>query len=260
MIKRKRRGATTLGKPASDRWKQIGRRGFRWLGQFLALAGFVAGCYWAGQKALDPAVLPLRHVHLEGELRHLNEVDMQRVVEAYLGQNFLILDIDALHTHFAANPWIERVTVRRRWPDTLEVGFQERIPFGRWGENEMVDIDGERFRPGTIPESGPWPLLSGPDGHERELIRVYREASVLADQAGLRLVRLIQDERRAWRMVFANGLEIWLGKELLMGRLRRFVDIYPQVLSERTDEVAAVDLRYTNGFAVRWKATTSSAG
>jgi cell division protein FtsQ len=259
MIKRRRRGATILAKPASDQWWKIGMSVVRWLGQFLALVGFVAGCYWLSQKVLDPALFPLRHVHLEGKLRNLSKADMQQVVRAYLGQNFFVLDIDALHGHFAANPWISQVNVRRRWPDTLEISFQERTPFGHWGENEMVDIHGERFRPGSVRQPGPWPQLMGPDGHERTLIRVHREASVLFNQVGLKLVQLIQDERRAWRMVFANGIEIWLGKEHLMQRLRRFVDIYPQILSERTDQVAVVDLRYTNGFAVRWKTETITA-
>ena len=259
MIKRRRHGATILAKPASAQWRKIGMRGVRWLGQVLALVGFVAGCYWLGQKVLDPALFPLRHVQLEGKLRNLSEADMQRVVQEYLGQNFFVLDIDALHGRFAAHPWISQVNVRRRWPDTLEIGFQERTPFGRWGENEMVDINGERFRPDSVHQPGPWPRLIGPDGHERTLIRVYREASVLTDQVGLSLVQLIQDERRAWRMVFANGIEIWLGKEDLMRRLRRFVDIYPQILSERTAQVAVVDLRYTNGFAVRWKTETITA-
>lgn len=259
MFGRKRRGATTLAKSSSERWKKIRKGGIRVLGQLLILVGFVAGCYWVSQKLVDPALFPLRHVNFEGELRNLNEADMRPVVESYLGQNFFVLDIDALHARFADNPWIEQVSVRRRWPDRLSVGFQERTPFGRWGENEMVDVNGERFRPTAIRQPGPWPQLSGPDGREKELIRVYLEASEKANQAGLRLVRLIQDERRAWRMEFANGVEIWLGKERLMSRLQRFVDIYPEVLAGRIQEVAVVDLRYTNGFAVRWKTVVDSA-
>ncbi len=54
-------------------------------------------------------------------------------------------------------------------------------------------------------------------------------------------------------MKFSNGIEVKQGRENLMQRLRRFVDIYPRVLSERSSEVATVDLRYISGFAVRWK-------
>jgi cell division septal protein FtsQ len=53
-------------------------------------------------------------------------------------------------------------------------------------------------------------------------------------------------------MQFANGIEINLGREDFTERLQRFVDIYPRILASQSDKIAVVDLRYTNGFAVRW--------
>jgi cell division protein FtsQ len=249
MVRRRRHGASVRGPRVPGPWRITGGRP---LMAALLLAGIGFGLYSGIQKLLDPVVFPLRHIHIVGELRNLNKADLQPLVERYLGQNFFVLDIDALQAAFAANPWIEHVAVRRRWPDGLEVRFRERIAFGFWGQDEMVDVNGIRFRPGVIRESGPWPRLLGPDGQEETVIRTYREASALVDKIGLAITQLVQDERRAWWLKFANGVEVNLGREQFTQRLQRFVAIYPQVLAGRIAEIAAVDLRYSNGFAVRW--------
>ncbi|NJN46334.1 MAG: cell division protein FtsQ/DivIB [Candidatus Competibacteraceae bacterium] len=256
----KRHGATPL-KPQEDqalrRWLNW-RLWLRWTGVAMVLAGIGAGLYSAGQRLLDPEQFPLRHVRLNGELRNLDEADLRALLETQLGQNFFALDIDAIHAAFAANPWIREVRVQRQWPDTLRINFHERSVFGYWGEDEMIDINGQRFRPANIRQTGVWPRLAGPDGHEIQLMNAYREATALLKSVGLQLTRLVQDERRAWWMELANGLELSLGREHFDQRLRRFIDIYPRILAEQIDRIAMVDLRYVNGFAVRWADSTET--
>ena len=183
---RKRRGATTrrpagVRVPAPAFWKP----GLRLLGLLAALTAVAVGGQVAGRRLLDPAEFPLRHVQLDGRLLNLSEADLQRVVRAYLGQNFFQMDIDALQAAFAAEPWIASVSVRRQWPDTLAVRFEERTAFGHWGADEMVDVDGERFRPATLRQTGPWPLLAGPDGHELTLIQTWQAVTAQLEPLGL---------------------------------------------------------------------------
>ena len=55
------------------------------------------------------------------------------------------------------------------------------------------------------------------------------------------------------RLVAADGARIILGdREQAARRLRRFLDVYPQIVANHADGFAYADLRYTNGFAVRW--------
>ncbi len=76
----------------------------------------------------------------------------------------------------------------------------------------------------------------------------------LFEPVGLKLEKLAQDERRAWWLTFDNGLEVYVGRERFEERLRRLAQVYPKVLAAQADRIAVVDLRYVNGFAVRWKA------
>ena len=51
----------------------------------------------------------------------------------------------------------------------------------------------------------------------------------------------------------ASGAQIVIGDRDQAGRrLRRFLDVYPQMMSGHDDGFVHADLRYTNGFAVRW--------
>lgn len=254
---RRRRGATPLTRnPAAawERWKTVWGPPLRWLGVALALAAVGFGLRVGGQKLREPGAFPLRQVRVEGELRNLAKADFHAVAGEYLGRNFFVANLDALHAALAANPWIEQVSVRRWWPDTVEITLRERIAFGYWGEHEMVDVNGRRFRPTVLRQPGPWPRLAGPDGHEKTLIDAYRETRALFEPLGLKLVKLVQDERRAWWLTFDNGLEVYVGRERFEERLRRLARIYPRVLAGQIDRIAVVDLRYVNGFAVRWKA------
>ena len=83
-------------------------------------------------------------------------------------------------------------------------------------------------------------------------METFNEAQARVARVDLRIVFLEMDQRRAWRMRFDNGVEIKLGREQLLARLQRFVDIYPRVLAQRAGSIATVDMRYVNGFAVRW--------
>lgn len=77
----------------------------------------------------------------------------------------------------------------------------------------MVDVNGVRFQPVVVRQSGPWPRLVGPDGHEKALIEAYQQTRALLDPLGLKLTRLVQDERRAWWLTFENGLDVRLGRD-----------------------------------------------
>ena len=255
--KRRRRGATSLKREPSSRsgeWKKTWGPPLRWLGVALVFAAAGYGARVGGQKLQEPGAFPLRQVRIEGELRNLAEPDFQSLAKTDVGQNFFVANLDDLNAALAANPWIETVSVRRWWPDTVQIKLRERIAFGHWGEHDMVDVNGVRFRPSALRQPGPWPKLSGPDGHEKILIEAYREARNLLDPLGLKLVRLAQDARRAWWLTFDNGLQVHMGREQFEQRLRRLARIYPRLLAWQIERIAVVDLRYVNGFAVRWKA------
>lgn len=247
---RRRRGASSRN---DNLWRERGALWRRWLSMLLVVAGMGLAAGYAAQRLADPEHYPVRHIHLRGELRNLPIAELQQLLGSYLGQNFFVLDIQDLSRTLAAIPWLEQVVVTRLWPDSLEIAVRERDVFGYWGERELLDRDGKRFQPARLPLAKPWPRLVGPVGQEQVLMEMYGAASALLGRVDLRIDQLAQDERRAWRITLHNGVRLDLGREDFVERLRRFVDVYPFVLSARIAEIATVDLRYANGFTVHWR-------
>ena len=69
----------------------------------------------------------------------------------------------------------------------------------------------------------------------------------------MHLVEFKVNERRSW-VIFANGLEIKLGRNGQLKNLQRFLKTLDLLGQDKIDLITKVDLRYPNGFAITWKA------
>ena len=69
-----------------------------------------------------------------------------------------------------ALPWVRKVAVRRSWPDRLDVAIEEHVVLARWGEDRLVNIQGEVFEGGAEEsERRALPLLFGPAASEHQV-------------------------------------------------------------------------------------------
>jgi cell division protein FtsQ len=53
-------------------------------------------------------------------------------------------------------------------------------------------------------------------------------------------------------LALANGSEVEIGRERTSERLQRFVDVLPRLMAGHSGGFERADLRYANGFAIRW--------
>lgn len=59
--------------------------------------------------------------------------------------------------------------------------------------------------------------------------------------------------RGSWFVTTSEGLELLLGRDEILEKMRRFTSIYELELKQRINQVARVDLRYANGLAIAWR-------
>ena len=218
-----------------------------------AAAGFLVGltvlaCTLAGANwLLRSSLFPVRVVEVSTPLEHVSRKDLQSVLAHYAAGNFFAARIDEVRAAAEQVAWVRRASVRRVWPDRLEVAIEEHVAFARWGSEGLVNQQGERF---AAPSDGSLPLFIGPPGSEGEISRRYARFAETLAPLGSPLERIVLSARHGWQLRLANGLQITLGRDVDAAddRLTRFVDAYARSGSARAD---AVDLRYPNGFAVR---------
>ncbi len=219
----------------------------------LLAVGVAVAAVWAVAWLLDGEHLPIAEVDIEGTRRGATERSIREGLTGVVDTNFLRVDVETVKTSLEALPWIAQANVRRVWPDRLEVRVVEQQPMARWGDAELLNERGELFtpEPGSLPPG--LPMLIGPEGHEETVLRRYLGMSRLLRDTGLRIVRLEFDERRAWSLQLDNDLVIELGRALPEQRLQRLVRVFSRELLHQGRQMEQVDLRYPNGFAVRWK-------
>ncbi|MFC1749252.1 cell division protein FtsQ/DivIB [Pseudomonadota bacterium] len=205
---------------------------------------------WA--KLMDPKTLPMKQVQLESPFIKVSKEHLYDVVKPNAHGGFFNVDVDAITEAVEALPWVEKASVRRVWPDTLHVTVKEQEALARWRDQALVNVRGELFFP--VAETFPDVLIEllGPRttvGKMAEQFRVFKQALSGSD---LSMARITLTPRRAWEVELDSGAVVVLGRNEMGLRLQRFVRFYPQLA--QAAEVEHVDMRYTNGFSVKWRA------
>ena len=224
------------------------RRLLRWASA-LVLLGLMAG---AGHQMLrwEPSYLPVRVVSVAGELQRLSAERLQETLIEHLRGGIVTQDLAELKEAVEALPWVSTASLRRMWPDRIELTVKEHVPLARWGEDGLVSTEGVVFRPPAAEIPSRLPLLTAADARAPELAQRLQEWRPLLAGLGLGIERIGLDARGAWAMHVDAGFELALGKLQVEARMSRFVSAWPSLA--RTGRLALVDMRYANGLAVTW--------
>ncbi|MCG8324408.1 MAG: cell division protein FtsQ/DivIB [Thiotrichales bacterium] len=218
---------------------------------------FLCLLLWGAWLLSQPGTLPIKYVRITGDFRHLQPEQLQTLVSSEVRGGFFNVNVGTIRDILLRDPWIEDVMVQRVWPETLRVLVTEHVPLARWGADSLLNTRGERFTPDQDSIPPTLPVLRGPDGSEPVLLRRFRELSQRLQPLGLQITELEQDPRRSWRFVVNAGFSVVLGRKEFAQRIDRFAQTVPQALRGRIGQVDEIDMRYTNGFSVRWKQTNS---
>lgn len=193
-------------------------------------------------------VFPLREIRIVGDVGHVTNEQVAAVIARELRGNFFTVDLAQAREAFEKLPWVRKVNVRRQWPDRLEVAVEEHQPLARWGSAALVNAHGEVFEAAI---NGTLPVFFGPEGTAAEVVARYAEFDRLLASIGRKVVLITLSARRAWQLRLDDGMVLQLGRENLEARLAGFVSAYQRTVARLPQPPSHVDLRYSNGFAVR---------
>lgn len=220
----------------------------RWLGAGVLVALMAAGGQYL--LRLEPRYLPVEVVSVAGEVRRMPRERLQRTVVEHLHGGILTQDLAGLKAAVEALPWIQSASIKRIWPNRLELKVREHEPLAEWGEDALVSTAGVVFRPDPEERPRGLPRLTGPDAQAPEMVARYLDWRPRCEALGVRIVGLERNARGAWTLLTGDGFVLELGKSEVEERMARFLLAWPSLaLAGRP---ARVDMRYTNGLAVVW--------
>jgi len=233
--------------PAAD------RRPGMLLVSLVAVFAFLASGHFAYRYLSQPGKLPLRVVEITGEFSHLRHAAIEAEVATAIDGGFFTVDMQKVRDAVRAMPWVEEVSVRRVWPDTLRMHVVEQIPLAHWGENALVNLHGEVFEPQVPAVYGQLPRLRGEKDSAPQVVNFYLQMRSALVGGDLVISELQLNGRHEWEVLFSNGLSLMLGRDDPESRAADFLQVYPRLLANAPRMPQRIDMRYEHGFAVRWQ-------
>ncbi|PSJ80373.1 cell division protein FtsQ/DivIB [Neisseria iguanae] len=228
-------------------WDDTGALGrlTRWLSLLVVLLLIGAGVAWVYHSDH----FPIKKVAIEGKLVHLDGKVLQTIAQKHLSGNIFRADMNAAQEAFQKLPWVDSALVRRRLPDAVEIHLTERIAVAQWKKSDLVDSKGNIFQ-ATLDQD--LPVFEGQPGTGKDMVRHYNEFAGILGARDLKMRELIYTPRSAWYIVLDNGITVRLGREHEIKRLQLFAEIWPSLLQKHRNRLSYVDMRYKDGFSVRY--------
>lgn len=203
-----------------------------------------------GHYAVNWSGFSVKNVRVMGEINHIPSEEVEAVVQRTVKGNFFTVNVAEIREALNQVPWVRHVIVKRQWPATLVVYFEEHHPIARWAKGGLINENGEIFA-GKYEGMEKLPLWSAPLGSEKELIRRQNLLAENLEPLGLHVKGLDLSARHAWTLILDSGVKVFLGRDNVDERLRRFAWAHRNVLHTRFQQLEYVDLRYNSGFVVK---------
>lgn len=191
--------------------------------------------------------------------RETSEIDVLDKLELDGWTSLIGFDADDARERIASLPWVESASVRKVYPDVLEIRLQERKPFAIWqheSELSIIGAKGNIIAPFTGARHSDLPLVVGPGAGEQAAGFV---ASVAAfPQIASRVKGYIQVADRRWDLRLDNGMTIRLPETGVARALADVVamDREQQLLSR---DVMTIDMRLSDRVVVQLSPEAASA-
>lgn len=212
------------------------------IGAVLVIASLAAAA-WHGYGLLMSQ--PFQRVAFAGNVEKLAREDLDALAQIVKGTT----SIAAVREAAKRVPWVREASVRREYPDAVEIAFETHDAVARWGDRALVSSRGDIF---SAPFAGNLPKFRGPDSGAPMMAAEYPVIARALVPLAARVSELRLSPRGGWRVVLDSGLELELGRGRgeIHPRIARFVAAWPKLAAQGV-ETRYVDLRHAGGFAVR---------
>jgi len=199
------------------------------------------------QRATD---MPVQHIAITGEMRHVARETVEAVLTPRVADGFLLTDLSAIARELETLPWVFDVNVRREWPGTIHVQVTEQMPIARWGVMSYINQHGEVFDGETFERYDNLPLLWSEHSEPPVLIEHFKLFQMLLAPHGLSVAALSEDRLKQVSAQLTDGTDVQFGDKDFAKRVRRFVALLESERESTDHSIAKIDLRYESGAAV----------
>ncbi len=195
---------------------------------------------------------PIKSFAITNQPQFTNDADIRDALltgfplKGYFGQ-----EIKEVEKRLLAIPWVNKVIVRKIWPDKLSITLFEHHPVALWNNNQLLSDEGIVFNlPFDRINKAGFPILSGPNSEGKRVLDAWWKIKQDLIVRHLELKSITVDKRDSWKITLSDGIILLLGRGEWIPKIDRFVKIFPQINIPDGKVISYVDLRYKYGAAV----------
>ena len=224
----------------------------KYLFRVLVIAACVGLTLYFWSKIPWSQIMPIKSVQIAGNFVHLSPAELEKKAANIIRDGFITVNVAGIKRELLQEEWISEVAVRRVWPDSLMIFVTEHEPVALWGSNALISNEASIFSPPQASFPPGLPFLSGPQGSEEMVVKKYEFLKTELKRRDMEIEMLVLTERRAWQFKLADGPVVLLGRKDVEDRFKRFFSYAIPYQADRLLQAKSIDMRYTNGFAVKW--------
>ena len=217
-------------------------------------------------QILRPGYFTIESIYIEGSQYRVDPRTIERTAWRSVHGNYFSVNLNAIEEQLKEIPGVYAVAVRRVWPGALRISITESEGLAKWSELRPDASPGaERFvnlPPGRV--LGQIPELSGPAKQRQAVVNTYLEADRRLWPLGLEITTVNLTRGGDWTFRIRTsqfdssaGFMLVVGRQDPVVKVNDFAQVFEVALRGQTDSIAAIDLRYPSGLAVRWKSSKS---
>ncbi|MBB1385611.1 FtsQ-type POTRA domain-containing protein [Pseudoalteromonas sp. SG45-5] len=195
----------------------------------------------------------IKQLTVQGHPKYTDETAIIKAIKKADLSSFFELDVKHVQQLVQDLPWVATVSVRKQWPDTIQVYVVEHEVVAHWNSDLLLNQSGEAFQASSDKISADLPELFGPEGSEQEAWIAFKQLDEMLRVNSLTLKSLALSERFSWQLWLDNGVRLNLGRKDKAKRVQRFIDVYPRMKQREDAQIDTIDLRYDTGLAVSYK-------
>ncbi len=195
----------------------------------------------------------IRWIEATGPFHRVSAEQIRSTAAPLATGGFVAVDLERIRAAVEALPWVRAAGVKKKWPATLRIRVLEHEPLAHWNGEHLVSALGEVFSVSGAASIQGLPRLGGADEEAPRVVRFHRDLSARLEGTGLDVTAVSLSRRGAWSVELTGGIRLEIGRQEVDARLDRLMTVIGGLTGTPGRTPERVDLRYTNGLAVRWR-------
>ena len=224
---------------------------------FIGFATVLILCYWLFNT-------PIAKFQVVGKTDFISEQEVEQLLQQWKNSSILLANIHGIKQKLLEHPWVKQVAIKRNWPDVLQVTIVEVLPIALWKPSIAIDCRVEYFRCQLLTEKGNYAIhrKSNPIDYTMSKIiaraenkehikNKYLYSVKYLQPLNLNVVSLQLSRDNEWELIVGNQIAVLVGSRDFENRIQRLAQVWDAKLQSVQNSLQRIDLRYSNGLAVR---------